>query len=97
MEAFLLRYIKACTVTEVFISQIVSRHGVSLEIHTDQKNQRDWNRWVPLGLLAYRSSKHEVTDFTPAELNLGRKLRLPLDLLRGCPPEINVPRRRIFI
>jgi len=51
------------------------------------ENQRDWDRWVPLGLLAYRSSKHETTGFTPSELCLGRDLRLPLDLLHGCPPD----------
>jgi len=38
-------------------------------------------------LLAYRSSKHEFT-VTPAELYLGRDLRLPLDLLRGNPPKL---------
>jgi hypothetical protein len=52
------------------------------------ENQKDWDRWVPLGLLAYRSSKHEITGFTPSELCLGRELRLPLDLLRGCPPNV---------
>lgn len=36
--------------------------------------------------MAYRSSRHEATGFTPAELCLGRELRLPLDLLRGRPP-----------
>jgi len=42
---------------------------------------------VSLGLLAYRSSKHEATGFIPSELFLGRGIRLPLDLLRGCPPD----------
>jgi len=41
---------------------------------------------VSLGLLAYRSSKHEATGFTPSELFLGG-IRLPLDLLRRCPPD----------
>jgi len=40
-------------------------------------------------LLAYRSSKHESTSVTPAELYLGRDLRLPLDLLRRNPPELH--------
>jgi len=34
-------------------------------------------------LLAYRSSKHETTGLTPAELYFGRDFRLPLDLLLG--------------
>lgn len=50
------------------------------------ENQKDWDRWIFLGLLAYRSTKHEVTGFTPSELCQGRELRLPLDLLRGLPP-----------
>jgi len=37
-------------------------------------------------LLAYRSSKHETTGVTPAELYFARDLRLPMDLLRGNPP-----------
>lgn len=38
-------------------------------------------------LLAYRSSKHEATGAFLAELYFARNLRLPLDLLRGSPPE----------
>jgi len=36
-------------------------------------------------LLAYRSSKHEVTNVIPAALYFGRDLNLPLDLLRDSP------------
>ena len=50
------------------------------------ETQKDWDRWVPLYLLAYRSSKHEATGLSPAEMYLGQDLRLPLDLLRGSPP-----------
>lgn len=38
-------------------------------------------------LLAYRSSKHESTGVTPAELYFARDLKLPLDLLMENPPE----------
>jgi len=38
-------------------------------------------------LLAYRSSKHETTGVTPAELYFARDLRLPLDLLHSNPTE----------
>jgi len=38
-------------------------------------------------LLAYRSSKHETTGVTLAELYFARDLRLPLDLLRCNPTE----------
>lgn len=49
-------------------------------------NQKDWDRWLPLFLLAYRSSKYQTTEFSPAMLTFGRELRLPLDLLQGNPP-----------
>ncbi|XP_071652203.1 uncharacterized protein [Temnothorax longispinosus] len=136
VEVFPIRNIRASTVAEVFVNQVISRHGVPLEVHTDQgknfesklfaelmnllgirktrttalhpqsdgqverqhqtivnylakyisENQKDWDRWVPMFLLAYRSSKHETTGVTPAELCFARDLRLPLDLLLGSPP-----------
>ncbi|KMQ86314.1 integrase core domain protein [Lasius niger] len=137
VEAFPLKNIKARTVAKVFVSQIISKHGVPLEVHTDQgknfesklfaelmdllgirktrttalhpqsdgqierqhqtiinylakyisENQKDWDRWVPMFLLAYRSAKHEITGMTPAELYFARDLRLPLDLLVRSPPK----------
>lgn len=50
------------------------------------ENQRNWDRRVPIFWLAYRSSKHETTGVTPAELDFGRNLSLPLDLLQGSSP-----------
>ncbi|KMQ92146.1 integrase core domain protein [Lasius niger] len=51
------------------------------------KNQKDWDRWVLMFLLAYRFSKHEITSVTPTELCFARDLKLPLDLLLGSPPK----------
>ena len=34
-------------------------------------NQQDWDRWVSLYLLAYRSSVHATTGVTPAEMYTG--------------------------
>lgn len=36
VEAFPLKNIRAKTVAEVFVSHVISRHGVPLEVHTDQ-------------------------------------------------------------
>lgn len=36
VEALPLKNIKANTVTDVFVKQVISRHGIPLEIHTDQ-------------------------------------------------------------
>ncbi|XP_036138917.1 uncharacterized protein LOC118644443 [Monomorium pharaonis] len=120
VEAFPLKNIKAKIVAEIFVSQVISRHGVPLEVHTDQgrnfesklftelmfllgskktrttalhpqsnENQKDWDRWIPMFLLAYRSAKHETTGISPAEMYFARDLKLPLDLFRGSPPEFN--------
>ena len=49
------------------------------------ENQRDWDRHLPLLLMAYRSAVHETTGCTPSEMMFGRELRLPVDLLYGRP------------
>ena len=48
-----------------------------------QRTQRGWNKWVPYALAAYRSTIHEVTQFTPNFLMLGRDNLLPADLVYG--------------
>jgi len=110
VEAFPLKNARASTIAEVFVNQVVSKHGVPFEIHTYQgknfesrfqelswmlgikktrttalhpqsdgqerqhqtilqylskfieKNQRNWDRWIPMFFLAYRLSKHEITQ-----------------------------------
>ena len=52
-----------------------------------EKNQKDWDRWLPQVLLAYRSSVHESTGATPFALLYGREARLPVDLCFPCPTE----------
>ena len=49
-----------------------------------QDNPSEWDRHVPLLLLAYRSAVHEATRDTPAKLMLGRELTLPVDLFYGA-------------
>ena len=52
-----------------------------------QDHQRDWDEFIPLLMMAYRSSIHDTTKCSPAKLMLGRELRLPLDLLLERPPQ----------
>jgi len=37
VKAFPLKNARASTIAEIFVNQIVSRHGVPLEIHSDQE------------------------------------------------------------
>ena len=37
--------------------------------------------------MAYRTAIHETTGCTPAQLMMGRDLRLPIDLLIGRPED----------
>ncbi|KAG5899440.1 hypothetical protein JTB14_033631 [Gonioctena quinquepunctata] len=56
------------------LSKVVSDH------------QRDWDQYLHLFLMAYRSAVHESTGQTPASIIMGRELRLPCDLKFGIPP-----------
>lgn len=56
---------------EQFLSKVVERH------------QTDWDKHLPLFLMAYRAAIHETTGQTPAKVVLGRELRLPCDLVFG--------------
>ena len=60
---------------------MVERFNRTLENHLAifvEQNQRDWDRWIPSLLMAYRSSVHETTKQTPACLMFGRELNLPI-------------------
>ena len=48
--------------------------------------QENWDKHLPLLLLAYRSAEHETTGYTPAQLMIGRDIRLPIDLMMERPP-----------
>ena len=60
-----------------------------------QDHQRDWDEFIPLLMMAYRSSIYDTTKCSPAKLMLGRELRLPVDLLLGRPvleePDLTTP------
>ena len=60
--------------------------GDQLAIVTS-KHQRDWDKHLPLVLMACRSAVQESTECTPALLLLGRELRTPAELVFGRPPD----------
>jgi len=49
------------------------------------ENQRDWESLLPYVMAAYRSSRHEATQFTPNYLMLGREVRAPINIVYGSP------------
>ena len=55
-----------------------------LSAYVDQ-NQKHWDIYIPLLMMAYRSSVHDTTKCTPSSMMLGREIRLPTDLALGKP------------
>ena len=50
------------------------------------EDQTNWSVKLPYVLMAYRSSVHESTDFTPHFLVFGHEISLTLDLMYRPPP-----------
>ena len=46
---------------------------------------QDWDVMLPNLLMAYRSSVHATTKFTPFQMLFGRQIKLPVDLMFGTP------------
>ena len=46
----------------------------------------DWDEKLPFLMMAYRSSEHDTTGYSPNRMMLGRETELPIDLLFGPPP-----------
>jgi hypothetical protein len=68
---------------------MVERFNATLEGYlakTVEKNQRNWDRNIPMFLMAYRSAVHDTTGVTPAKTIFGNNLRLPGDLKFGAVP-----------
>ena len=57
-----------------------------LSIFVDD-HQTDWDVYLPMLMMAYRTAVQESTRCSPARLMLGRELKLPIDLLYGRPIE----------
>jgi hypothetical protein len=52
-----------------------------VSLYVDEE-QTDWDDFVPSALYAYNSARHATHGFQPNELMMGRKLRMPAELLR---------------
>jgi transposase InsO family protein len=53
-------------------------------------HQKDWDDYVPLLTMAYRSTVHETTGETPNKMMLGRELPMPSYLLVPPPEERSI-------
>ena len=49
------------------------------------QNQHEWTKFLPLAMMAYRSSVHCVTKHSPAYVVLGFQLSLPIDCIYSTP------------
>ena len=55
-------------------------------------SQKTWDENLPLLTMAYRSTIHEVTGYSPNYVMLGREISLPLDIMLGiAAPEERAP------
>ena len=50
-----------------------------------EEHQRDWDKHIPMLLMAYRTAVHNPTKFTPARMMLGHEIRAPIELVFGFP------------
>ena len=51
--------------------------GLSKMARTDE----EWDLLLPLVLMHYRATRHDSTGFSPAELMLGKRMQVPVDVL----------------
>ena len=51
------------------------------------EEQSNWSQQLPYVMMAYRSSVHESTGYTPQFLVFGQELSLPLDCMYPNPQE----------
>ena len=56
-----------------------------IKIYVD-RNQRNWDKYLPLLTAAYRACDHSSTNFSPNLLMFGREVHLPISILLGESP-----------
>lgn len=54
------------------------------------EDHTDWDQLLANVMMAYRSSEHETTGFTPNMMMLGREIAVSLDIQFGSPVAICV-------
>ena len=60
--------------------------NITVEGSVVSDHQRDWaHQYVPLVMMAYRSSVHDSINSSASMMMLGREIQLPIDLIFGSP------------
>ena len=72
------------------VIECMNRTLLNMLTKSIHKQQANWSHFLPFVLMAYRSSAHESTGFTPIRPVLGNEVLLLLDLMYP-PPENHVP------
>jgi len=57
--------------------------------HYINKDQTDWDEWVPYAMFAYNTTPHTATGYTPFELMYGHQAELPTVLTKPPKPIYN--------
>ena len=68
-----------------------NRRLLNMLAKTTDKNQRNWSEVLPYVMLAYRTSVHESTGYTPYFLLFGHEATPPIDLQFPPPPPVTLP------
>ena len=71
---------EAGTIAKVLTEEWVCRFAVETTC-LPQKNKLNWDTLLPYVMLAYRSSVHASTSFTPYRVLFGREMVLPIDIM----------------
>ena len=51
------------------------------------ENQWDWDEFLPMLIMAHRSTPHDSTKYSPKMLMMGRESSLPIGVMMGIPRE----------
>jgi len=57
--------------------------------HYINKDQTDWDEWVPYAMFAYNTTPHTATGYTPFELTYEHQAKLPTALTKPPKPTYN--------
>jgi len=57
--------------------------------HYINKDQTDWDEWIPYAMFAYNTTPHTATGYIPFELMYGHQAELPIALTRPPKPIYN--------